>query len=604
MLAMLAHVAATLHDHHPQGEIAEGRLLDVVERALLGPAWYTRPAPERLGVELLEVLRTKVGVLNEIGTRTYAFSHLTVQEYLAGLTLVPESGEVTAAMLASMADRLGDPRWREPVALALDGLSPSARTVLLRVVARSAAEVDVWAEVALSTGQVGDDAELVALAELAFTGCRELRDHPDLLADLVERIAAVRRKAGPARFDRLAMALPESLLPVVAAVFWRRRWLSDPVLTAFTRMSDTVEHAAWGRPVDRALRRAVSGPAPEIPLLDAPPRTGDVRLVELGLPAWHRARREHAEREVGTPLPGSLPLRDLFTGDPARWERCVSDPRRAAALVVLLGGLDDRDAVAADARYGELADLLALPENPRTQAITESAATLVPHFGADDTVYETAVFLDTRSKKLLVRHAPEPLLDPRLATKPVGPTLTAALLAWAQESPDDTGSLRDRLTGVAATGSSTERSEARLALAVLDGTPPPPDTDRARDRALPWVADAAIRALPHWLHAAGGGPALLHLRILCAEVAGRPLDLPAQASSDVLARADRLAAALAQVDPDSRGSAPRWAGSTPTSSRGSPASRPGPPRPAAPPPPCRQTPPSLPWTAWTWWRLL
>ncbi|MGX7829330.1 NACHT domain-containing protein [Actinokineospora sp. 24-640] len=568
VLAMLAHVAATIHDHYPQGEIPEGKLLDVMERALLGPAWYTRPAPERLGVELLDVLRTRVGVLAEIGNRTYAFSHLNIQEYLAGLTLVPEAGGVTEAMLASMVDRLGDPRWREPVVLAVEELAPPARTALLRaVLARGDLELDVWAEVCLATGCTGDDGELAALAELAFSGCRELREYPDLLADLVDGVAAVRARVGADRFDAIALGLPPALLPVVASVYWERRWLSDAVLAAFTAMADSDEHAEWGRPVDRALRRVVSGPEPSIPLLDIPPRPDSPRLRELGLPAWQRARREEAERVIGRLAPGLLPLRDLFTGDRELWRRCADSPACAAVLAVLLGGLDHRGAVAADTRYSDLADLLGLADNPRTQVITESAATLVPRFGIGDVVYPIAVFLDKDGKNLLIGHAPAPKFGPSLLAKPVGPALTAALTAWALATPGDPAALRTALDGVVG----PERAAARLAMAVLDGVAPGPDTERERRRALGWVGDAAVRGQGRWLGAVwlgeGATPAERaaahrHLRWLFAAVAGRQLNanepqVPApHRGGPAIVLADRIGRELAQVDPDRRGTPP------------------------------------------------
>ena len=68
---------------------------------------------------LIKIVQEDVGLLAARGQFLYGFLHLTFQEYLAALYLI-RSQDTAAEEIIS---RLDDPRWREPILLALGHIS-------------------------------------------------------------------------------------------------------------------------------------------------------------------------------------------------------------------------------------------------------------------------------------------------------------------------------------------------------------------------------------------------------------------------------------------------------------------------------------------------
>src|SRR5262249_49401145 len=79
------------------------------------------PALEQQVESFLRVVREDVGLLAARGERIYGFLHLTFQEYLAALYLVRDPHSAAGEVIA----RLDDPRWREPILLALGRVGSS-----------------------------------------------------------------------------------------------------------------------------------------------------------------------------------------------------------------------------------------------------------------------------------------------------------------------------------------------------------------------------------------------------------------------------------------------------------------------------------------------
>lgn len=593
VLGMLADIAVVIHEEYPSGGLPEGRLLSTVERTLLGRPPFARVDPRTFSAALLEVIKAKVSVLAEIGTRTYGFSHLTFQEYLAGLTLVPASvaaapqapaAEAIAQLAGIMAGRLGDSRWREPLLLALGGLNSGARAALMRYVLDvDDLDLDMWADVCLAAILEGSpetvtDEELSVLTRLLVTAYGKARELAEARTDLELGLADLRRQFGSDRFDQAALRLPRwrpELAPVVAYVYWRRRWLTSEALGVFAANAH-LDSAAWGWPMRRALQHAVApADSPEVPIQRrlAKPSDDDqqARLYELGYPAWELERQRRQEEITGEIEPGALPVRDFFIRNPARWELCTGSPSCAAALVVLAGGLDYRDIMRLDTEYSDLADLLRLGETTLDGVVRDAAAAFVPRFGTGDATYSIASYLDRSRNKLLSGAAP-PRLDSSLLARPVGPRLTAAILAWAGgPGAGDPAALRRVLTAVVASDADEhEKADAGLALPFLgearSGSTPLPSP--AHVDAREWAGDAALRGHQPWFSAIwqpGNGltwaeQAAMHRWLLRRffTIAGRPAHLgPTPRSlSDAPAAvlvADSLGRIVRGLNPDARG---------------------------------------------------
>ncbi|SFD69191.1 AAA family ATPase [Streptomyces aidingensis] len=569
-LGMLSRVARRIHDRHADGRISEEELLETLDDALFGLRRVTGDDPRPVTLGLVDRIRQRVGILAEFSSREFGFIHPTFREYLAGrdLRVLPPPAGPGPDLFDRFRERLGDPRWREPLLLALGECSSKSRTDLIRrALDTGPEEREVWAGTLLAAAvdqpaAAAGPVELTALLELAARTREDLRDVPDALDALDHRLAALRRHLGAERFDFLTLSLfaDSSLIPPLAALYWRRRWLTAPVLERFAEVAlhDTPD---WGRPVQRALRRAAAGePRREAEVrgkLDRPENDDPfaTRLYELGRAAWERQRQRADESVVEEPAPGTLPLRELFTERPELWQACLADPGSARVICALFGGLDHHDALHWAAQYEDFARMLQLPDMPRQMEVERRATELVPEFGAEDIVYNIAVLLDTVGKRV-TRAGPRAAVEVRWLSRPSAPALRGAVHRWALRTPGEPAPLREALARIATAeeGDAAERAEAELGLLVLDGRPMTPGraSVTALEGALEATGDAMIRGSRAWLTTVWESPDIpdaerpalyRFLLTVCFLVAGRPVSLakPDTRFEEPVLIADRLA---------------------------------------------------------------
>lgn len=575
-MAMLSRIAVHIHEENVDGRISEDELLETLDDALFGAEALTGEDSRSVGPELIDRIRDKIGILAEFSPGEFGFIHQTFREYLTGLDLLYQAegagpggsgrrgalggpggsdAESDRALYLAFRERVGDPRWREPVLLAMGECGSGTRVALMRHVVEGAEpDLEDWADLFLAAAlerPVAETtpAELTLLLGLAMRTVEEVRTMPDLLEDLDARIAELRRHIGRERFDFLALSLfaeDGSLTAPVAALYWRRQWLTAAVLEAFAAAAHR-DSAEWEWPIHRALRLA-AGPDPlrTITILGKLDRPVDgdtsdsrdaLRLFELGRRAWERQRQLSDEATVEALPAGVLPLRELFMDRPERWEACMADLDCARVLCALFGGLDHHDALRWSAEYEDFARLLNLPDRARQAEIERRAADLVPRFGLDDAVYSIAVSLDTVGRKV-TRQKPVPAIDVMWLTCPSTPAVRGAAHRWLNRAPGDPALLRQALEQLARPESDpADRAEAELGLLVLDGRPMTADAAsvRALERCLESTGDAMIRGHEAWFTAVWDSSAeisqaeratmhrfLLRLAFL---VAGRPVPL-------------------------------------------------------------------------------
>lgn len=116
-LYVLQPLAEFIHKNDPRGFVEEPDLREVVGQHL---AVYRKTRPDDPSLEsavrqFVVSLEQQVGLIASRAESLFGFLHLTFQEYLAGRHLV--ANPVTAAH--AIAERLNDPRWREPIVLGL-----------------------------------------------------------------------------------------------------------------------------------------------------------------------------------------------------------------------------------------------------------------------------------------------------------------------------------------------------------------------------------------------------------------------------------------------------------------------------------------------------
>jgi hypothetical protein len=570
-LVMLSRVAFRIHEEHADGQIDEDELLETLDEALFGLRRLTDVDPRQIGPELIDRIRQRVGIFAEIAPGQFGFIHPTFREYLAGLDLLNRSGEPNHPNAASdeklfdeLAQRISDPRWREPILLALGECNAATRIALLDQAIRQPELFPEWADIflagALERPAVGggEGGKLLALAVKTYNA---INATVDLREDLEAQIAELRRHLKHDRFDYLALSLLDDdplLAPAVAALYWRRRWLTSQALATFAALAHR-DSADWDWPIQRALRRA-AGPEPllEPTILSELKRPSDddsesFRLYELGRRSWELHRQRNDEAVVG-PLPaGVLPVRELFIDHPDRWTACVANTDIERVLCALFGGLDHHDAVHWSAEFEEFEWLLQLPDSQRKFEIERRATQLVPRFDPAEVTLDMAVMLDTVGGKV-TRSTPEPVVDVAWMTCPSTDGMHNAVLHWLNRDSGDPAGLRRALEQLAAPGSAPfDRAEAELGLLVLDGRPMTPDreSERALLRVLESAGDAAIRDHSIWLEAiwADETPAtdaeraVLHRFLLriAFQVSGRPVPLrPDPLSLSGESAADRM----------------------------------------------------------------
>ncbi|HYC87799.1 MAG TPA: hypothetical protein VEO54_01190 [Thermoanaerobaculia bacterium] len=296
VVRILEPVAAEIHASQATGLIEAAHLkrliTDHLVRARGGEVGSTIREEVR---RFITVLSEQVGLIAGRGERLYGFLHLTFQEYMAGRHLVADPATAAAAILA----KLGDPRWREPILLAIGhiGLNwPIAEVerLLDELLALDDPLGAFLPRVALLLGEAV--AELPELPErlyrrlirrllgaYAATSTREL----PLLERRIERaLLRLRRFGDTVAMDEVlaeAIATPDApdLAPAAAAVAQRNGWLSDTVVHA---MRDGLEHdsAAWQWPIEQALADLASPPPPEvIPVVEPVDQLVRVALTNL-----------------------------------------------------------------------------------------------------------------------------------------------------------------------------------------------------------------------------------------------------------------------------------------------------------------------------------
>jgi Domain of unknown function (DUF4062) len=303
VLYVLAPVAAEIHEKYATGLVEEADLTKLVTGYL---AKYhglsTDPLPPRIESTVrvfIQSLKEQVGLIAARGERLFGFLHLTFQEYLAGRHLV--GNPKTAA--ANILSRIGDPRWREPILLAIGYIgwkwSASDRSALLsELLAADDPLGDFLPRIALLLAE--GITEVPDLPEAAFRPLvRRLlgsyaspsmqREFP-ILRDRIENAFLRLRRFGDA--DWMDEVLAETitspdvpdLAPAAARLIRTHGWFTPRNVEAL-REGLVNDSAMWEWPIEQSLRDlvspAVEEPAPRVAPVDIGVREALQQLHDL-----------------------------------------------------------------------------------------------------------------------------------------------------------------------------------------------------------------------------------------------------------------------------------------------------------------------------------
>jgi len=122
-MSLLGPVALWMHEERPSGYIEESELLRIITE-IIARDRDENPAQPSLEIQLavrnfLGVVRKHSSLFVERGEGLYGFIHLTFEEYFAARQMVSNSSRATN----EITKRLHQPRWQEPILLALALLS-------------------------------------------------------------------------------------------------------------------------------------------------------------------------------------------------------------------------------------------------------------------------------------------------------------------------------------------------------------------------------------------------------------------------------------------------------------------------------------------------
>jgi hypothetical protein len=453
VLDLMAPIAAHIHQHQPTGLLGEKQLAELATRELAlsrgEDPKKPSPAVRKAVRSFLRVLREDVGLLAARAEGVYGFLHLTFQEYLAARHLVQDLPTAGPKLM----DKIDDPRWREPLLMAVGYVSlqwPGALPDLLRDLLRHEGELHDL----LPRGALLITAALPEMAPLPDDLVRELS--ASLLRAYADREGLARfaelREVLERAFDRLRGSGYEkpleealrsalrgeksgetSLAPAAAALVERLEWYSPRLVQA---LMDALpdDTPSWDWPVDQALRKAITPPAPEVPGTPRAPKDDPLlpqarreleqtrdeeRRQELQkhiarLEERHeKAVREFEQRKeefdqqlkayatLELPLrcripTASLPFRTALEGNPELVQRIVQSPGWLRLVLALYGGMRDYETPASILEYEQIAAYLQLSDNERTAFITFYKE----RWGGEDTVYDMATYLDERAGRM------------------------------------------------------------------------------------------------------------------------------------------------------------------------------------------------------------
>jgi hypothetical protein len=324
LIYVLSPLAAKIHSGHSTGLIREDAMREIITSEL---ARYRGESPDdpppqfvREVKSFLRRVREDVGLLAERSPKLFGFLHLTFQEYLAGLYIVRERGTAGQAIV----DRLDDPRWREPILLALGHVStnrdwgPMARMKLLRqildaddplgellprgplLVIQALPEMENVPDELVGelldrllrayTASATDEAS-VALARQIEKAMNTVYNSVHQ-AQVVAELARMIEGAAGARRRALACA------GLIRANGWRHPRFVGPLLRC-----QVYDEARWSLPVTDLLRAWVT---PEIPGTDLAKAEGEIQELRSKLDAVRDGSLERTLRAEITELEQQL----------------------------------------------------------------------------------------------------------------------------------------------------------------------------------------------------------------------------------------------------------------------------------------------------------
>ncbi|NCA69346.1 MAG: NACHT domain-containing protein [Sphingobacteriia bacterium] len=218
---VLQQVALAMHEQNSK-EIDVGPLKELLAEELCSAINDARELEATVG-RFLDVIAERTGLLIARGEGTYAFSHLTFQEYLAALAVAGREDYLEYTLA-----RASDPWWREVILLEVGHLSTQNKqrtTRLIRAIADSKREPEPYHNLVLAAECLRDAGANRIQGELESELRRRLQRELDarpLRGPLGIVHTLLTRRMTPEQAVRRRIAAAEALSRIGGARFWSR----------------------------------------------------------------------------------------------------------------------------------------------------------------------------------------------------------------------------------------------------------------------------------------------------------------------------------------------------------------------------------------------
>lgn len=433
IIYVLSPLAAFIHQNIPTGLIKESDLKEIISHNLASLRGENREelSFKRTVNEFLRVVREDVGLLAARGHSLYGFLHLTFQEYLAALYLLRD--QTIAA--ESIMEHLEDPRWREPILLAFGYTSIE------------------WGQEA----REGFFSELLRLEDplkdliprIPFLIVSALREDVAISNDIIEKVVVrlihiYQRTLSTDFLIKLEDQIEEALtflwinnyenlienifikffsenehdhviMSSLAKLIGKKNWYTQRIVETMllALKNDSLE---YDFPIHRSLQGLMwldhknDIEEPKAPNVPSPEEWKNLKetdydeyirlkrnlvIEESGYQRKLEDYQSHQKIE-GIELPVTkLPLKLIFQTFPEAKSRLRKDYGFFQMILAIYGGGESPRLLETKKEYHELSRFLQKEEKTRLKEIDFSPDYYISRWGAGDTIYNVAVYLDT-----------------------------------------------------------------------------------------------------------------------------------------------------------------------------------------------------------------
>lgn len=445
---LLAGIATEIHTQYPSGLIGEKELTSLINK-------ISKEQGIKIDEDFIQTFKTSIGIIVARGPSLYGFIHLTFQEYLAGISLVFNTSEnpINPAEAAKrIVFHIDDPRWREPILLALGfvRLSPDWREdqeELYKFLLDYSDPIgELIPRIPLLILQAVRE-KLILSDELVYKLIDKLLysyslAYKNKLESAIESLVLngfsdiLRGKGQAFVVYYLTVLLKKSedtVLFVLITLIQKKEWFFQEVIDKMIMILNK-DRKEWNWIINRTIQLALNMDLREKTSLKEPEELSKEdwkKLKEKNFGEYIELRKRYkiaqeayrknrllSEEKKASNTGAWFPLEKLefrkeLEGNEKLLERIEKKTFLKQAIIAIYGGFRFCDAVNTNNEYLDIAVFLQKTDTVREAYIKNNREYYVSKWGADDVIYNMAVYLDTNMGGKLLLSKMFPRIDPQ-----------------------------------------------------------------------------------------------------------------------------------------------------------------------------------------------